>query len=362
MTGRLLTFALALGLMPGFAAAERELPLAHDWYRTEIVIFERPAVTVWNAQETLLIDEPRAFPVKAVAFDATDEERLEIYGLPPETQAMLPYPTYDPEALAALGLLPPLEEPETGAVVDEEAPAGDASSDADGDDLEKPGTPVTEVAPPAPQRSAYDLLSESLAEVVAAFEADLERTSFQPLPDESLLLGAEARALTRTGRYRVILHRAWVQPVPERGAGVPVLIQAGERFHEHWLVEGTIAVTLGRYLHLDVNLWRQSPPPPPPIEPTIELRAEPDGSGDGVPPATAVHAIAPTNPYAAGSGTVAGTTGYMQLNEQRRLRSEELHYLDHPKFGVLVRIDPVPPSDAITLLVDELDALENMRQ
>ena len=37
----------------------------------------------------------------------------------------------------------------------------------------------------------------------------------------------------------------------------------------------------------------------------------------------------------------AAETVYMQLAESRRMRSEELHYLDHPEFGMLVLITPV---------------------
>jgi hypothetical protein len=51
----------------------------------------------------------------------------------------------------------------------------------------------------------------------------------------------------------------------------------------------------------------------------------------------------------------------MVLDERRRLRSEELHYLDHPKFGVLVRIDPIEPNETINLLVADLEALEEAR-
>ncbi|MFV2091051.1 MAG: CsiV family protein [Pseudomonadales bacterium] len=31
----------------------------------------------------------------------------------------------------------------------------------------------------------------------------------------------------------------------------------------------------------------------------------------------------------------------MQIKESRRMRSTEIHYLDHPKLGLVVRIDPV---------------------
>ena len=30
--------------------------------------------------------------------------------------------------------------------------------------------------------------------------------------------------------------------------------------------------------------------------------------------------------------------GYMQLSESRRMRSEELHYLDHPAMGAIIKI------------------------
>ena len=38
---------------------------------------------------------------------------------------------------------------------------------------------------------------------------------------------------------------------------------------------------------------------------------------------------------------------YMVMEESRRVRSGELHYLDHPKLGVLVRISPVVVPDAL---------------
>ena len=34
-----------------------------------------------------------------------------------------------------------------------------------------------------------------------------------------------------------------------------------------------------------------------------------------------------------------------RLRATRSARSNELHYFDHPAFGVLVRITPVPPPD-----------------
>ena len=35
------------------------------------------------------------------------------------------------------------------------------------------------------------------------------------------------------------------------------------------------------------------------------------------------------------------TNAYAELNESRRMRSNELHYIDHPLIGVLINIEPI---------------------
>ena len=46
--------------------------------------------------------------------------------------------------------------------------------------------------------------------------------------------------------------------------------------------------------------------------------------------------------------------GYMVLDESRRMRSEEVHYLDHPKLGIIVRVDPVAIPEALRLRLKAL--------
>ncbi len=48
----------------------------------------------------------------------------------------------------------------------------------------------------------------------------------------------------------------------------------------------------------------------------------------------------------------------MQLLASRRLRSGEAHYLDHPKLGVLVRIEPVTPPESLSAAYLALEELE----
>jgi hypothetical protein len=68
-------------------------------------------------------------------------------------------------------------------------------------------------------------------------------------------------------------------------------------------LQGHLAVTLGRYLHTQATLWLE----PTPTAPTSNL------------------------------------AGYARLDQSQRMRSGELHYFDHPLFGLLVRIDKVSP-------------------
>ena len=40
------------------------------------------------------------------------------------------------------------------------------------------------------------------------------------------------------------------------------------------------------------------------------------------------------------SNAADGQPYWVRINQNRRMRSEELHYLDHPLFGLLVRLTP----------------------
>ena len=104
----------------------------------------------------------------------------------------------------------------------------------------------------------------------------------------------------RKGGHRIIGHGMWLQPVPDRDTAIPLLLQLGERADSGlYEVEGTISVTRGRYLHIDVQLWKNDPGP-----------------------------------------VVGERHSFVELRESRRMRSREVHYLDHPVLGILVKIVP----------------------
>src|SRR5690606_29729616 len=94
-------------------------------------------------------------------------------------------------------------------------------------------------------------------------------------------------------------------------------------------------VTLGRYLHFGAHLLYTEP---------LMGRAPVDRA---LPPVRALTTALPGLEEPLLSEEDLLPAGFMQLRESRRVREGELHYLDHPKLGVVVRIEPVVPPEPL---------------
>lgn len=153
---------------------------------------------------------------------------------------------------------------------------------------------------------------------------DLGEDGTQSLVDGERSLQAISEAMRRSSLYRPLLHWRWRQPGWERGRAKAIHVQIPaasslpvtevsartSKFllqqlrnnldsglsgnSSQPLLDGTLTLTRSRYLHMAVDLIY--------IDPKT-----------GIP---------------------------LQLKESRRMRSGELHYLDHPRFGVLVQATP----------------------
>ncbi|MDE0065187.1 MAG: CsiV family protein, partial [Gammaproteobacteria bacterium] len=153
------------------------------------------------------------------------------------------------------------------------------------------------------------------------FETRLRADSYRTAA-RGTILRREANRIRNAPQLRLLWHGRWTQPVPPRSAPEPLLIQAGRRNDGVHELEGTVDITLGRYLHFHAHLWW--------VSHRKALNAE------GAPPSSIPN------------GTESGShphfpegAEYMVLRESRVMRSGTLHYLDHPVLGVLVRADPV---------------------
>ena len=99
------------------------------------------------------------------------------------------------------------------------------------------------------------------------------------------LEGAAAK-LTNKG-YKVLFHQAWRQTAGGRSSNAWYSVDGPS-------LRGVVRLSRGRYLHLDTDL----------------------------------------------------TVGGIRARDHRRMRSRELHYIDHPRIGILIRVDVHAPGSA----------------
>ena len=141
--------------------------------------------------------------------------------------------------------------------------------------------------------------------------ARAEALTVRPLRPEELKLVNEYRRLRAIAAYEPLVHAGWVQPgLPETEAQPFDLKMLGVVNPR-----GTVRVHLSRFLHIALDLTYQ-----------------------------ASSAVAPSGGANDGLDEIALAPQY-RLTATRSARSNELHYFDHPAFGVLVRVTPVPAPD-----------------
>lgn len=128
-------------------------------------------------------------------------------------------------------------------------------------------------------------------------------------------------SLQRSSAYNVLLVKSWQQPGLERNNAVPVVLQGGRNYGRHHQLEGTVKLVLSRYLHLETDLWLGN------YRQIIDTSAPPEPrENDDIVWA----AVEPWEP-----------TRLVRMQDNRRMRSKELHYLDHPLIGVIVKVIPL---------------------
>ena len=164
---------------------------------------------------------------------------------------------------------------------------------------------ATPVSGPSPR----ELARRALTDAFAQYERTLYENSYvwHANPPE---LRTEINRLGR--RFNILAAGTWHQALPPRDRPQPLLVQIGERDGRGpFDVEGWIAVTVGRFVHFEVR-----------------LRVRLDDAT------------------------------FALVSESRRLRSGEVHYLDHPVLGVILRAGPVDIPSVLRDQAERLDAAE----
>lgn len=222
-------------------------------------------------------------------------------------------------------------------------------------------------APPSSRPSRWDegtTMRDPLTDNLTP--PDLLREPYYLLPSSERDLNRHANSLGRHSGHRVLFHEAWRQPFRDNREAPALIITGGDAYGSHFELEGSIRLTLSRYLHLNTNLWLTRFDPNTGQTPGSwpQLPNRPGQYSTEAPLQINSRLSSPfdTPERNAWGLELRADTGMaslpeflrepylpsriVTLNQQRRMRSEELHYLDHPLMGLLVRITPYDRPEA----------------
>ncbi len=210
--------------------------------------------------------------------------------------------------------------PEFGDSVDtpEDTVFGDATMTAGGADEADPTT-------------AVDDAPDELMDGAAAEVPDIE---FLPLPPEALAMSDIHERLTRLDAYEPVLWSGWSQYVLDVADTPSIsLHRLGEIPADF---DGELTLYVGRFVHLIVDVERtvEQPGAARPARQTFGRLFGGDANDFGQAPII-----------------------HYRIQEDRILRNGDLRYFDHPKLGLIARLELIEKTDEQPDVGDDSDAL-----
>lgn len=155
---------------------------------------------------------------------------------------------------------------------------------------------------------------QDAVELVPVDAAGASPVAFKKLRSSQFRLGGVYKELSFSRNYRPLLHLSWQQPGRSGSGATPVRIrdilnpESDIAASRQVKVDGTIRLRVSRFLHMDVDLIY--------LLENLEALNQTDAvNGPDIPRAS-----------------------YTRLRESRRMKLNELHYFDHPLFGMITRV------------------------
>lgn len=176
--------------------------------------------------------------------------------------------------------------------------------------------------------------------VISAQQFDKNGNNFILLDSSHLQLSAQRKKLAAHAGFKPILHMAWQMPVKPNNSAKPIHLFGGENLGsgsqsgDKWAIDGNFKIYLNHYLFIDSQfivtqktVQKKIQGQPAAVQNSNILESE-----NGV-------EIIDLNREA---DTLSNSPQIMikeaLFDQRRRLRSGEIHYLDHPLMGIIVQI------------------------
>ena len=326
---------LALGLLAGNTALAQEEE-KERWYRVELLIFSHESSAASGSEQW--------DPTPSLAYPDQGRFLIDPQGVAGNLALYDATSTVDALGHQTLTIAPPPAEDEAEA------------------------KPLTE---PEPEPITQANEQEQPAEAVLATTP----SPFIQRPHSELEFRGKAAYMQRTGRYQTLFHETWVQPMVEQGRTLPIIIdRSGDT--ETWpRLQGSVKLYLSRYLHLETNLWLNTSgsylpqgwdmpaaplgpksltiiyPPEPELDPELEAELEPEAIDTGF--FTPLEEQTAEQEILEPEGPIYPWRHAIALQQKRKMRSTEVHYIDHPMLGVVVKTTPLTEEELQQLATAE---------
>lgn len=199
--------------------------------------------------------------------------------------------------------------------------------------LEESITDADDTATPEGEDAA--LLFSEVSEPQSVTDTD-DTANEVPDPTAGLILPAEGldfRSAAQRFNYRqdmqVLWHQAWIEKIQDKDNAIAHDIDIrGEKNGLESQVTGTLSLYKSRFLH---------------IQPDLKLQQNVQGYIDN-----------PEDPYSSERQWLPIRA--TRIDRSRRMRSDEIHYLDHPLLGIVAKVTPVETAEEETATVPDSPA------
>lgn len=223
---------------------------------------------------------------------------------------------------------------------------------------------------PAITENTSELNTAISASSPAEVTVDFNTQAFYQLPADMRQLNFQADKFSRSIDYQLLFHQAWRQAVSNKNQADWILIHNPNSMEPAPKLAGAIRLSVATYLRLDTNLWFaefeprhevlenseevENPWPELPDNPEIITQDIPLGieSPAGIQKDAGMQTTETQNDF---SNAVSDSTDQtapetwqtkriVLIKEKRDMRSNEVHYIDHPIIGIIIKVTPFKPA------------------